>query len=583
MNRRRLALLVILAWTLRAAPAAPGGGGSPAAAHPGPRLAVIVAVDGLSWDALAGARPAFTAGLKRLLDDGLVETACRYRHLNTETGPGHASLSTGAPPRVNGIVANDWYEKDRGGKLRRVYCVDEPAEGGAPARKGPFRLAAATLGDRLVHERPGARVVSIAGKDRAAILLAGKDPRHVVYWLDSRSGRFVTTPEYDPGSPGAARAAAIVAAFNASRGGDRLGESYGTVWTKLAGGPLPPGVRAPAAESGIALYQIPAVGIGFDHDLSKAPAGFFRGFMYSPFEDWALADLAIDLLSDEPLGLGRGAAPDLLCVSFSANDYVAHAYGPESAESLDLLRHLDLSIGRLLDALDRRFGEGSVALALSADHGMSPIPEVERRRDPAFRGKRLYDRESSSALTSFQEWLTRLIDRELCLDPAARPIRALAGWSVYYDRDGLPLRTVAGPCGPAGREVTSADLDIALGAVTSRFFGEEIEEILPVSRQEAWPPNDPAVPFARNDFFRGRSGDAFLVPRYGVMLEGDPGRGTTHGSQHDPDAHVPLVFWGAGIAPGASDADASPYDLAPTLARILGVRLPEATGRSLVP
>jgi hypothetical protein len=154
---------------------------------------------------------------------------------------------------------------------------------------------------------------------------------------------------------------------------------------------------------------------------------------------------------------------------------------------------------------------------------------------------------------------------------------------VYYDRDALPLRTVAGPCGPAGREVTVADLDRSLSTVAARYFPEEIEEVLGVARQDAWSGTDPAVPFARNAVYRGRSGDAFLVPRPGVMLSADPGRGTTHGSQFEPDTHVPLLFWGAGIVPGVSDADTAPYDLAPTLAKILGVRLPDATGRSLVP
>jgi predicted AlkP superfamily pyrophosphatase or phosphodiesterase len=583
MRGRRLPVFVAWLLVVGVAFAAPGAGAAPSPSSPSPRLAVIVVLDGLSWDALAGAKPAFTAGLKRLLDEGLVESACRYRHLNTETGPGHASLSTGAPPSVNGIVGNDWHEMGPGGKMRRVYCAEEAGATGATARKGPFHLAAPTFGDRLVEQRPGARVVSIAGKDRAAIFLAGKNPKHVVYWLDSRSGQFVTTPAYDPSAPGAERAAAIVAAFNASRGGAKLGERYGTVWKKLDGAPLPAGVKAPAAEADIAPYQVPAVGIGFDHDLAKAPSGFIRGFFYSPFQDEAMTDLALDLLGDDELGLGRGSVPDLLCVSFSANDYVAHAYGPESAESLDLLRRFDRSIGRLLDALDRRFGKGGVTIALSADHGMSPIPEVERKRDPSFKGKRLYDRETASTLTTFQDWLTRLIDRDLCLDPAARPIRALGSWSAYYDRDILPLRTVAGPCGPAGREVTSADLDGALERVVARFFADEIEEVLPISRQSQWPSADPAVPFARNDLYPGRSGEVFLVPRYGMMLSGDPGRGTTHGSQFEPDTHVPLLFWGAGIAPGVSGADTAPYDLAPTLAKILGVRLPDATGRSLVP
>src|SRR5512135_775482 len=128
MARRCFPAFVTWVLAVVAVLAAPGGGTAPPAAAPPARLAVLVVLDGLSWDALTGARPAFTSGLKRLLDEGLVEGACRYRHLNTETGPGHASLSTGAPPSVHGIVANDWQEKGPDGKLRRIYCAEKPAE-----------------------------------------------------------------------------------------------------------------------------------------------------------------------------------------------------------------------------------------------------------------------------------------------------------------------------------------------------------------------------------------------------------------------------------------------------------------------
>ena len=44
---------------------------------------------------------------------------------------------------------------------------------------------------------------------------------------------------------------------------------------------------------------------------------------------------------------------------------------------------------------------------------------------------------------------------------------------------------------------------------------------------------------------------------------------------------MPLVFWGKPFPPGRKDRDTTPYDLAPTLAELLGVTLPDATGKSL--
>ena len=222
---------------------------------------------------------------------------------------------------------------------------------------------------------------------------------------------------------------------------------------------------------------------------------------------------------------------------------MSHSYGPEPEENLDVLRRLDLHLGRLLAALDQ-FPKGSVLLALSADHGMNTIPEAERFRDPSFKGGRLtnYPR----ALPSFDELLNRLVSEELCLPEGSKPLFGAEGWSLMYNRPGLPLRTVEGPCGPADRLVTAETLDAALPKLITHAFREEIAEVLPVSQRDRWPKDDPAVEFALNDFDPERSGDAFLIPQPNAIMHWDPARGTNHGTHHEYDTHVPLIFWGAG-------------------------------------
>ena len=172
--------------------------------HPArePRLLVVISVDGMNAQRLAGYRPYFTAGLKRLFDEGRVEAQCRYQHINTETGPGHAALGTGAPPRLTGIVANNWFESRPDGSLRSVYCTDEevvdPVTKKTAVVPGPDNLRIPTLGDRLLGKYPGARVVTLSGKDRAAIYLAGRSRASSPYWFDEGTGKFVTSPVYDP-------------------------------------------------------------------------------------------------------------------------------------------------------------------------------------------------------------------------------------------------------------------------------------------------------------------------------------------------------------------------------------------------
>lgn len=549
---------------------------------------MVISIDGLSWEWLARNQPWFERGLKRLLEEGHVEASARYRHINTETAPGHAALATGAPPRVTGIVSNRWWEQ-RGGRMLYVSSAAQPVPEGTPGAlrgtlQGPGNLRVPTLGDRLVEARPGARVVSLSGKDRSAAFLAGRNRGHVAYWWDHRNGQFVTSAAYDTGSGAGAHGREIVERWNA-RAGAQLKDRFGSVWRRLEVAPPVGPAPLPTPHPALEKYQLPQQGIGFDHDLGRDERGYFASLYYSPFIDELLADLALEFLGDAKLGLGRGAAPDLLALSFSGNDTVSHSYGRESEETIDALRRLDRQLGRVLDALEL-LPKGSVVLALSADHGFAPIPEVHRRDTGAPAGRLLYKDLSAPATfyePTFRDLLNRGLAAELCLASGVRPILDGEGWTLVYDRPALPLKTVAGSCGAGGRDVSRADLDAALPRVVERLFGSEIGQVLLVSERERWPSDVRTVEFAQNDYDAERSGDVFLFPRRNVLFHWDPARGSHHGSHHDYDTNVPLIFWGGRFEPAVSKTDATPYDLAPTLAALLGVKLPDATGKSRAP
>jgi arylsulfatase A-like enzyme len=587
--RRPAALAVsVLLVTALAAAAAPSPAPSPAAPR-APKLAVVVAVDGLSYDRLLFYRPWYIAGLKRLLDQGLVMRKTYFKHFNTETGPGHASLGTGAPPRVTGIVMNNWFETRPGGRMEVVYCTDQPdpVDPSSPPISGTANLRVPTLGDRLVETRSSARVVSMSGKDRGAIFLAGKNPNHAVYWYDRETGRFVTSAAYQTKSGDGAAAAGIVKMFNLAKGGGTLPGRFGLVWKKWAApapassSPLP----TPVPPAVIQRFQYPSNGLGFDHDLSKyglvnagGPPGYFGGVYRSPLVDELTADLVLAFLSDSGFELGHRSTPDMLCISFSGHDSVSHDYGNESEEEFDVLRRLDVQLGRIFDALDTDFPKGTVLVGFSADHGFPmQMPDVAKRLDKQFAGARVDV--GDTALDHIVVKLNGALAGTLCLDPRARPIFGLEGWDLFYNRSAFPMKTVAGECGEVGRSVTTEDVDRVLPKVVSMLYREEFEKVLLVSQRATWP-TDSVVAFIDNDFYAGRSGDAFLIPRPGTMVSYNPGRGAAHGTQYDYDTHVPLVFWGA-VTGGGSDEPATPYDLAPTIGKWLGVSLPDAVGKPL--
>src|ERR1700674_427690 len=103
------------------------------------------------------------------------------------------------------------------------------------------------------------------------------------------------------------------------------------------------------------------------------PLALISHWRASPFSDEYLERLAAAAV--DSMKLGRGPGTDFLGISFSAPDYVGHAFGPDSREIEDEYVRLDQTIGKLLDDLDRAVGAGNYTVALTADHGVAPIPE----------------------------------------------------------------------------------------------------------------------------------------------------------------------------------------------------------------
>lgn len=296
MRRRLLAAAFLLLAVARAGAAV--------------RLGVVVVVDQM--------RPEYLdrsdlpgGGFGRLRREGAVFTQARHLHIPTETCPGHAALSTGRSPAVHGIVANDWYDRVAGSE---TYCVADSVYG-----VGPEHLRGPTLADAFKAADAKARVFSVSGKDRAAILLGGRRP-DLALWFDRKTGGFATSSYY--------RRPAWLDAFNR-----RLAK---TALLPLKDGRVP------------------------------------KALVASPAYDAALELLVAELVARERVG--RGPGPDLLMVSWSGTDFVGHARGLESADMDAQLKSLDAITGRLLALLEKASG-GSLVLALSSDHGAVPSPE----------------------------------------------------------------------------------------------------------------------------------------------------------------------------------------------------------------
>ena len=495
-----------------------------------PRLVVLLVVDQLRGDMLAAYSDVFTAGLKRLLDDGYRFTRTVHDHAVTSTAPGHATLATGLHPSRHGIVANEWYEIEDD-RLVPVYSVEDslnPILGysGYPGRS-PARLARGGLPDWIRAFGDDARVVSISRKDVAAILMAGSVGGDV-YWLLREFGTFATSRFYE------ARYPDWVVRFNEKI----LPEIYAdTVWESQVPDRFLHLTRPDTSD-----FEGRPGRSFFPHTV---PAGLRaageRGLMSwrygTPLPDQAVLHMAMEAV--DARRLGQRDAVDYLALGFSQTDAVGHAYGPRSREQLDNLIRLDRLVGELIDFLDREVGEGNWVMAFSSDHGVSDVPEL--LDEPV---RRLDDEDVRGVLETAQE---ALVASRGSPDVRRRLAEAL------------------GPLGSIRRVLGVDELDaradsIAVFFGNSRAPGRLLNELGRLGVYIQWEPHVLVAP-------------SWVTRRVG----------TDHRSPYYFDRWVPLIFYGAGVGAGRSDERTATVDVAPTLAALAGIPAPEDLDGRVLP
>jgi len=487
--------------------------------HGGPGLVVLMVVDQLPAELLERYDTLFTRGFRRLLDDGYRFENATHDHAFTETAPGHTTLSTGVYPSRHGIVANTWSERSGDG-WRSVYSVEDLDRKilGAPdlPGRGPANIERPGLADWIAASDPGARVVSVSRKDRAAIGMAAQALGDV-YWLADRGGRFITSDAYRSQYPD------WVSRFNEST----MPRIYAdTVWESI----VPAAARA-LTRPDTSRYELDGVHTAFPHrpadlgDDGSAEAVNHWRYEYTPFPDRAVLSLAIEAIRD--LELGQRSSVDYLGVSFSQTDLVGHHFGPESREQLDNLLRLDAVVGELLSYLDDTVGPGRWVLALSADHGVLPIPE--ELATEGVDAKRL----GRTERTQFMDAIQRAADGGE--DAVAHALEDLPFVSRAYTFDEIE----------AGQAADSFAVLYAHSHSRERLGRFE----------ERW------------------GVDARLGPD--ILSWTAASTPATHGSPYYYDRHVPLIFLGASIPATVSEERAATVDVAPTLAHLAGVPAPD--------
>jgi predicted AlkP superfamily pyrophosphatase or phosphodiesterase len=513
-----------------------------AAADP-PKLVVLIVVDQMRADYVDRFQGDWTAGLKRLVTRGAWFSRAAYPYLDTVTCAGHATIGTGAYPSTHGVFQNAWIDRQPDAL---ITCTQDATVQGVPygkpvpASESAKQLMVPTFAEEM-HRQKGSHVVSLSLKARSAIMLAGHSGDAVTWLSDDLDGwttstAFTPTPVTEVGT--------YVAA-------NPIEADYGRKWEKLL-----PNNRYTDPDDGLGevapigwTSSFPHVLSGKAGDTAAGPA-YYLQWERSPYADAYLGRMAAGLV--ESMRLGKHDTADVLAVSFSSPDLVGHQFGPQSQEIRDMYAHLDITIGTLLDRLDALVGSGQYLVALSADHGVTPIPEQLRAEGKD--GGRL----NSQAL--FQA-----IENAAQKAGPGRYVGHLTSNDVYF---------LAGMF----QKLTSnkSAIEAVLKAADSQ------PGIAHVYRADELPnattAKDASLRAAALSFVAGRSGDLILAPKPGWMIGAN---GTTHGSANPDDQRVPILFYGTGIKPGKYEDVASPADIAPTLADISGITLSHAQGTAL--
>ncbi len=494
---------------------------SPVPAPVKPRLVVVITVDQLRPDYLPRWRGQLTEGFAVLQVEGAVFTNAFQDHAVTETAPGHATVLSGRWPSHTGIFTN----------TLGVGDSTAPLVGTRGAGASPRRFRGTAFFDWL-HAADGAsRALSVSRKDRGAILPIGS-ARQDVYWY--QSGMFTTSTYYRDSLP------LWVRAFNVLRIPFKsAGREFGLLLPDSA-----------YAEPDSATWENGGHDVMFPHRLPTDSTRAANAFAGSPPMDSLI--LAFALAGADALKLGKGNATDLLSVGLSTTDAIGHAFGPDSRELHDQVLRLDRYLGWFLERLFARYGRDKLLVVLTADHGVTPFPEYSRAHGhPDARWVSI-----DTLVAAANQQLDRIT-------AAAAPRQ----W-LDFDTGLLFLRD-------NGRlTATGVRTDSVLADVARRI--RAVPGVARVDRPADLATADTAADPVARRWLHQLAPDAGVVlvvtlAEWNAWAYGGGIAYAAHGQPSDLDAHVPLILWGKGVRAGVYGTRAATVDIAPTLARLLGL------------
>ena len=511
-----------------------------------PKLIVGIVVDQMRWDYLYRYYDRYEAGgFKRMLNEGFSCENTFINYLPSYTAVGHSTVYTGSIPAIHGIVGNDWVDQQTG---RHWYCTEDTTVKSVGTASGtgsmsPRNLLASTITDELrLATNFQSKVIGVSLKDRAAILPAGHTANGA-FWFDDASGSFITSTYYMQQLPD------WVKKFNDRKEPESL---VAKDWNTLY--PINTYKQSTADDqSWEGLFAGEKASV-FPHRLSaiyKQSKGSIRS---TPFGNTLTLNFARAAV--EGNNLGGGKATDFLAVNCASTDYVGHMFGPNSIEVEDVYLRLDKDLASFFTYLDGKVGKGNYLVFLTADHGAAHAINFNKEHNiPS----------DFFATSRLMNELNQLLARQFGVQGL---VRSEINYHVNFDL----------------KKIDSAHVNYDLIKKTAVDFLQQqpgVQFAVDIDHIGVAPIPEPIKSMIVNGYSTKRCGSVMIVPEP-AWFEGS-GRGTTHGSWSPFDTHIPLVFMGWGVQHGATNRETYMTDIAPTLAALLRIQVPNGSVGKVIP
>lgn len=526
-----------------------GGIGSlPAQTQPSPKLepklVVGIVVDQMRQEYLYRYDKKFgQQGFKRMINEGFMLKNAHYNYVPTETGPGHASIFTGATPSVHGIIANDWYDRTL---KKNVNCVNDTTQKAvgtdALGAVSPWRMLSTTLSDELkLATQKNAKVVGVSIKDRGAVLPAG----HMAdgaYWYDGKTGSMITSTYYKQTLPD------WVTKFNQQK----LPDTYlNQTWNPLL--PLSAYTESGPDDSPYEGKWRGKDKPTFPYNLAELrnTMGVYNFLISTPWGNTLVAEFSKAAIKGERLG--KDEVTDFLSISFSSTDIIGHTMGANAVEVEDTYLRLDKTLEDLFTYLDKEVGKGSYTVFLTSDHGVADVPQyLIDSKVPAGYFRTGY------VETALKAHLQKHF-------PGKTVIEEFASDQIYINQSAFD----------GDLRASGIDLFVATELITRFMLSTEgVAQVFPATTLRQANSDEQGI---RGRVVRGfhpkRSGDIAVVLEPGWMAWGGV-TGSTHGSGYTYDTHIPILFYGAGVKQGSTSTYYTITDIAPTISSLLKIKFP---------